>query len=661
MRRTWAPATVLVIFLIAAAGAKGAPRTLRVGRLTLHPCLVGDYYDWCGTVMRPLDPALRHGPRIPVRFGWIPAALKPASTIVAVAGGPGGATIRTADEYTSAFGTDTMFHHNLLVIDNRGTGTSGALSCPAFQRTGYNTNGYVPTPTAKLARIVGRCGARLNHRFKAPGGGYVHASDLYSSAYAVRDMAAILADLRTGPVTLYGDSYGSAFVQSFIAWHPKLVKAAVLDSTYPVRNPDPWWTPTAAAARRALTRVCDRSVGCDTRGGGTLARFSALVARVRRHPLNAYWIDSARGHRVRQRIGVTQLFELFTDAGFDPTVLRDLDPAVRAAMQGDGTPLARLVATSNAADNGHIPARSLSDELFAAVWCTEVPQPYSMNVATATRERQLQAGISAQPPGSFAPFTATEWARYFGLGICLRWPEARDPLPVVPPASTPLPASVPILVLGGDLDSVTSAAVARSFTPGLGANVRFVDLRNATHVTSGSGYPSVADGGACADSIIAHFIKRPAALHNMDVSCAARIPPIQTVAAYPRRFAAAPAATVASGHASLTARRAVWVAAESAGDALLSDFYRFSTHGVGLWGGAVEPERTGARLDGYRFVADATATGTVTQHAGNGVIATITIQYRGAEYPVHVSWSQRSRYARATIAGATLKLPAPGP
>jgi hypothetical protein len=62
--------------------------------------------------------------------------------------------------------------------------------------------------------------------------------------------------------------------------------------------------------------VCERSAGCDTRGGGTLARFSTLVAQVRRHPRHAAWFDSADGHRVRQTIGVAQLFELFTDAGF---------------------------------------------------------------------------------------------------------------------------------------------------------------------------------------------------------------------------------------------------------------------------------------------------------------------------------------------------------
>jgi hypothetical protein len=121
-------------------------------------------------------------------------------------------------------------------------------------------------------------------------------------------------------------------------------------------------------------------------------------------------------------------------------------------------------------------------------------------------------------------------------------------------------------------------------TPGLGANVRFVDLHNATHVTSGGGYPSVTDGGPCADSIITRFVQRPAALHRMNVSCATQIPPIQTVAAYPRTLAAAPAATVVSGHASLTARRAAWVAAQTAGEALLGSFYRSPIRHVGRRG-----------------------------------------------------------------------------
>jgi hypothetical protein len=67
------------------------------------------------------------------------------------------------------------------------------------------------------------------------------------------------------------------------------------------------------------------------------------------------------------------------------------------------------------------------------------------------------------------------------------------------------------------------------------------------------------------------------------------------------------------------------------------------------------------QLDGYRFVVDAAAIGSFTQGTGNGVVGTITIHYRGVAYPVHVWWSERSRSARASIAGATLKLPAPGP
>jgi hypothetical protein len=332
-----------VILLVCTSAASAAPKTLRVGTLTLHRCFVNGYGDaWCGTVMRPLDPALARGPRIPIRFTWFPAHPKAARTIVAVAGGPGGAGIASFYQYIPTFGA--LFNENLLLIDNRGTGTSGALSCPAFQRTGYNTNGYVPTPTAALARVVGRCGAALNRRFKAPGGGYVHAS---VSPAAGGDLGAAAGRLR--PV------------------HGRRVGALLRPGDLP-----------------ALART----------PGSAAGRSPEQPAAAR--------LDSDPGARWRPRFGHV----------------------------GRGRPLV---------------------------------------YARARRQRQVCRPAQRHP-----------------RHVC-RW--QREP----------------------------------------GRRRR------------------------CADSIITRFVDRPAALHSINVSCAARIPPIQTVTAYPRTFAAAPAATVVSGQASLTA------------------------------------------------------------------------------------------------------------
>jgi pimeloyl-ACP methyl ester carboxylesterase len=61
----------------------------------------------------------------------------------------------------------------------------------------------------------------------------VHAPDLFATAYAVRDLAAVIRALRLGRVDLYGDSYGTFFVQSLISRHQDLLHSVVLDSAYP--------------------------------------------------------------------------------------------------------------------------------------------------------------------------------------------------------------------------------------------------------------------------------------------------------------------------------------------------------------------------------------------------------------------------------------------
>jgi hypothetical protein len=414
-----------------------------------------------------------------------------------------------------------------------------------------------------------------------------------------------------------------------------------------------------------MARVCARSTACT---GRPLARLQRLVDRVRRHRLTGSRL--VNGKRARQPIGISQLFQLVAAGGVDPVIWRELDATVRAALHGDTAPLARLAGDSALFDDPRaVAARYLDDELYAAVWCTEMPEPYSLTASPAARAAQLRRAIVAQPAGAFAPFTAGEWAHLYGISMCLDWPTPDHPLPVVPPGAKPLPASKPVLVLGGDLDSITSSTLARSFAPRLGANVRFVDLRNTTHGTS-LGSVLLTIGATCGQSIISRFIADPGRLQSMNTSCAGRIPPIQTPGLYPRTLASAPAATVVAGHASPTARRAAWVAAQTVADALVQSNHSFATatksgwyvgNASGLRGGTfrVGVDRDVLRDD--RFVADATATGSFSSHDSPAqVFGTITIHYRGHAYPVHVAWRERSRYARARVPGATLKLPSPG-
>ena len=70
--------------------------------------------------------------------------------------------------------------------------------------------------------------------------------------------------------------------------------------------------------------------------------------------------------------------------------------------------------------------------------------------------------------------------------------------------SKPLPSSVPILIMGGELDSLTPEPDVEKFGPTLGRNVRVIKLANAVHVSSEgdtlSSGPRTARAASCAPS-----------------------------------------------------------------------------------------------------------------------------------------------------------------
>ena len=146
MRRpAWALATAVVIFLLCAPAASAAARTLHVGTLTLHRCGPHRGTDhgpgWCTKVPRLLDPRLKDGPQIGIQTQWLPASDGHAvGTIVAVEGGPGYPSTGSYDEYTGIF-APLLETHNLVLVDNRGTGGSGILICKRLQAYTGRTSG----------------------------------------------------------------------------------------------------------------------------------------------------------------------------------------------------------------------------------------------------------------------------------------------------------------------------------------------------------------------------------------------------------------------------------------------------------------------------------------------------------------------------------------
>ena len=108
------------------------PQSIVVGTQRLYRCtlVVAGY---CGHFTVPLNWLDKTEGTLVIRYQWLPArGGSSAHTIVAEEGGPGYATTGTGYEYRTLL-LPLLGDHNLLMMDQRGTGGSEAIDCPALQ------------------------------------------------------------------------------------------------------------------------------------------------------------------------------------------------------------------------------------------------------------------------------------------------------------------------------------------------------------------------------------------------------------------------------------------------------------------------------------------------------------------------------------------------
>ena len=559
-----------------------------------------------------------------VGFKLFMPAQKVTGVVVAVEGGPGFPSIGSAPEYRALF-RPLLKTRALLLVDSRGTGASAVIACKALQRDQGRTD------IAKFQQIAGKCGQSLGTRV-----------GLYRTNAAADDVADVVRTLGLGKIDLYGDSYGSWFVQAFAARHQALLRSLILGDVLAHRH-------------RPLVPVdpLDRALGVSGRCGRDVAlagsgrsrqRIAKLAARLRQKPISG-WTTDPEGAREFQTISVRTLVDVTADAGFDPLIYRNLDAAVRAAQHGVTRPLLRLAANAAAIDNTTpSSAADYSDGQYFAVACADYPQLFDMAATPAQRRAQLQSAVAAGPSAALRPFRPSEWISMNQYSEaftgCLDWPQ----LTTTAPSGIDPSSSVPTLVIGGDLDSWTPATDAAKFAHTLGTRVRLVVMKNAVHTaTEGDIVPTAAT--ACGRSIVRAFVRDPAAVNSLNASCAAHVPAIHTPGTFPRLLQGVRGARVTQGTAGAPARKAATVAAQAIGDATGSWWSDDGDAGAGLYGGTFVGSGDAVvqmHLHGYRWVSDATVTGTATWTLASGKVrGRVTVRPTAAAPPTR--WRTRRR------------------
>jgi pimeloyl-ACP methyl ester carboxylesterase len=400
------------------------------------PCLPGAQ---CGAVTVPLDRTNLSAGTIDVAYALVPRTdtSRPSlGTIAPNPGGPGDSTIANAGRYTTAL-APLRTRRDLLLIDPRGTGQSGALSCPSVA---------AHDPLTLDQTVLGKlCAQDLGPR-----------ASLYGTAAAADDIDAVRAALGVGKLDLWGDSYGTFLMPVYAARHPTHVRSIVLDGAFPIAS-DRWGRDVLRGVRRVIGLVCRRTHRCS--GPHVIAQIGRLAWRLRHHPVT-FTAQTPIGP-VPLTLGERELASVVFGGG-RPEVYGPLPAAVDAALDHDLAPLERLatVARVNEVEGFFVDPALFSNAVGAAASCKDYPRPYDLAAPPAVRRMQYHRALAALHHGTFRPFSADAWL-HTGIDAgpkCLDWPA--DPTAGSPLRGHSL-ADVPVLVQSGDLDTNTPVEQGR--------------------------------------------------------------------------------------------------------------------------------------------------------------------------------------------------------
>lgn len=579
----------------------------------------------CGFVRVPIDHANPSGTKIRVYYEFYPARDKGpvTSTVLSIEGGPGYST--TADRSGRiALWKPLDAHRNLLLVDLRGTGRSGALACWAFA---HHILGY--------SDRAGKCARQLGPRVR-----------YYDTSQSVQDLESVLESLKLGKIDLYGDSYGSYAAQAFALRFPWRLRSLTLDSTYQLPGSDPAFADLARASQDALILSCERTPTCPAHHH-PLEVLAGLVHRVRQHPISGT-APNGDGRLTSVVVNEDTLVQA-VQFGFEWLgVYRDLIPAALAAEHGDTQPLLRLIAETEAVDGGAGAPREFSEGLYDAVICHDYPELWPAGTPISQRPQVAAQALSHYPESTFAPFSAAAWTGtdYEGAMACLKWPNAPAASdPPVPPG-TPYP-HVPTLVMAGDMDNITpledNRIVASRFP-----DSTLVVVHNNNHVQA------EYDDNSCGSVIYETFVRD---LSPGNTSCAARIAPVRVVPRYPLSLSqVAPAAATQGNRASPDARRLSAAAAATVADAIDQWWVNYSGTDRGLRGGRWSYHGFPTSVFTFKrtqFVPGVAVSGTAKWNYDTGpVSAHLTVNGGGTTGTLTMHWSMQGPASEATITGS---------
>lgn len=415
------------------------------------------------------------GRRIDLRLALVAseAAAAEPDPVVLLAGGPGQSAVESWPSIAAAFGP-LLRHRHVLLLDQRGTGGSNALTCERSAdalEQGFDAARVRAAASACLAHVSTHADPRF-----------------YTTAMALRDLESVREAIGGPTLNLVGVSYGTRVAQQYMKRHPASVRSVVLDSAVPndqvlgsefARNLDD--------SLRAQLGACSATPACAKVFGDPWQALRALHARFAAAPLEADYRDPIDNAPKQARLDGVALAMLARMYAYMPETAALLPLAVARASDGDTAPLLGQL---------HMLQRDLES-------LGENAMQYSVACAEDAPWLQPRPQDAATLLGSVLADVFRE--------TCAVWPRgARDD-----GFAEPARGDIPVLLLAGEFDPVTPPRYAEQIVQTL--------PRGRVLVAKGQGHSVMGRG--CFPRLVADFVATRDA-EGLDAGCIADFGPI---------------------------------------------------------------------------------------------------------------------------------------
>jgi pimeloyl-ACP methyl ester carboxylesterase len=463
------------LWLLPPGAATAAASTAATARLPLHECRLEHPLQLasmparCGILKVPEDRSQTGGATIDLNIAVVPALNRRATAapLFLLAGGPGQGATAMYTSFAAAFARVNR-NHDIVLVDQRGTGKSAPLSCE--YPDDWQAQGDL---IAALRQATLACLHKYGDRVR-----------FYTSGAAVADLAAVREALGFPLIDLYGVSYGTRVAQLYMRRFPATVHAVILDGvTFPEQaiGPD-----TPLDGQRALDLIvgrCEDSHDCAAAYPELRQELDGLRGQFGPQKSMITIDDPNTGLPLKIEFNRSMLNASLRFLSYSATQASLLPTLIHRAAEGSLGPLAAQTIMT-ARQVGY----SLASGMQNSVICSEDVPFFAADMDRTAMSRTYQG---------------TEQLDAL-LEICKLWPHG----PVDADLHSPLRSGIPTLLLSGEADPVTPPADAERAARGLQHH------RNLT--LSGEGHGQVATG--CVPKLMAEFLDT-AAPEQLDATC----------------------------------------------------------------------------------------------------------------------------------------------